>query len=97
MPRRLVNFKERQTIFKEGRPFLIIQPGTYSLRGIHVIFLNDIENAKLTIIETDAVDYLYSNKNYNLNLSRGLQLGLGLPEVIMPGKLYPITGLQSGG
>ena len=92
IPKRLVNFKDRQGILnEENRPIIIIQPGTYSLRGIHAIFLNDTDKAKLSIIETDTVDYLYSNKNSNIKLTRGLQVALGLPEVITPGKLYPIN------
>ena len=91
IPKRLVNFKDRQNILKEdNRPFIIIQPGTYSLRDIHAIFLNDTDRAKLSIIETDTVDYLYSNKIFNIKLTRGLQIGLGVPEIINPGKLYPI-------
>ena len=46
---------------------------------------------KITIIESDTVDYLYSNKNYKIRLARGLAVGLGVPEVINPGKLYPIN------
>ena len=46
---------------------------------------------KITIIETDTVDYLYSNKNTKVKLTRGLAVGLGVPEVINPGKLYPIN------
>ena len=90
--KRLVNFKDRQGLLKEdNRPFIIIEPGTYSLRDIHAIFLNDTDNAKLSIIETDTVDYLYSNKIFNIKLTRGLQIGLGVPEIITPGKLYPIN------
>ena len=91
VPKRLVNFKDRQSLLKEDRPILIIQPGTYSLRGIHAILLNDTDNAKLSIIETDTVDYLYSNKTFNIKLTRGLQVALGVPEIIIPGKLYPIN------
>ena len=92
VPKRLVNFKDRQGFLKEdNRPILIIQPGTYSLRDIHAIFLNDTDNAKLSIIETDTVDYLYSNKSFNIKLTRGIQVGLGVPETITPGKLYPIN------
>ena len=92
IPKRLVNFKDRQGLLKEdNRPFIIIEPGTYSLRSIHAIFLNDTDNAKLSIIETDTVDYLYSNKSFNTKFTRGLQIGLGVPEVIKPGKLYPIN------
>ena len=91
VPKRLVNFKDRQGFLKEDRPIIIIQPGTYSLRGIHAIFLNDTDNAKLSIIETDTVDYLYSNKGFNIKLTRGLQVALGVPETVTPGKLYPIN------
>ena len=74
-----------------NQPLIIIQPGTYSLRSIQAIFLNDTDRAKISIIETDTVDYLYSNKIFNVKLTRGLQVGLGVPEVINPGKLYPIN------
>ena len=92
IPKRLVNFKDRQGFLKEdNRPIIIVQPGTYSLRDIHAIFLNDTDNAKLSIVETDTVDYLYSNKGFNIKLTRGLQVALGVPETIIPGKLYPIN------
>ena len=89
--KRLINFKDRQTILDEKNKGFIIQPGTYSLRGIQSIFINDPEVEKITIIETDTVDYLYSNKNTKVKLTRGLAVGLGVPEVINPGKLYPIN------
>ena len=90
--KRLINFKDQQILFNvENQPLIIIQPGTYSLRDIHSIFLNDTDKSKITIIETDTVDYLYSNKNFKIKLTRGLQVGLGIPEVINPGKLYPIN------
>ena len=92
IPKRLINFKDRQGILKEdNRPIIVIQPGTYSLRDIQTIFLNDTDKAKLSIIETNTVDYLYSNKIFNIKLTRGLQVGLGVPEIITPGKLYPIN------
>ena len=91
VPKRLVNFKDRQGFLKEDRPIIIIPPGTYSLRGMHAILLNDTDNAKLSIIETDTVDYLYSNKGFNIKLTRGLQVALGVPETVTPGKLYPIN------
>ena len=97
VPKRLVNFKERQTIFREERrPLLIIEAGTYSLRGLHATFLNDTENAKLAIIEPDAADYLYSNKGYKVNLSRGLQIVLRDPEEIVSGRLYPLNVRMKG-
>ena len=90
--KRLINFKDQQILFNDkNQPLIIIQPGTYSLRNIQAIFLNDTDRAKITIIETDTVDYLYSNKNFNIKLTRGLQVGLGVPEIINPGKLYPIN------
>ena len=90
--KRLINFKDKQIIFNDkNQGFIIIQPGTYSLRNIQSIFLNDPDGEKITIIETDTVDYLYSNKNFKIKLTRGLGFGLGVPEVINPGKLYPIN------
>ena len=90
--KRLINFKDKQTLFNDkNQGFIIIQPGTYSLRNIQSIFLNDPDGKKITIIETDTVDYLYSNKNFKIKLTRGLSIGLGVPEVINPGKLYPIN------
>ena len=88
--KRLINFKDQEKITINNQP-LIIQPGTYSLRDIQSIFLNDPEVEKITIIETNTVDYLYSNKNFKIKLTRGLAFGLGVPEVINPGKLYPIN------
>ena len=90
--KRFINFKDQQILFNdENQPLIIIQPGTYSLRNIQAIFLNDPDRTKITIIETDTVDYLYSNKNFKIKLTSGLQVGLGLPEIINPGKLYPIN------
>ena len=90
--KRLINFRDQQILFKDNnQPLIIIQPGTYSLRNIQSIFLNDPDREKITIIETDTVDYLYSNKNFKIKLTRGLAFGLGVPEVINPGKLYPIN------
>ena len=90
--KRLINFKEEQILSDErNRGLIIIQPGTYSLRDIQSIFLNDPDEAKITIIETDTVDYLYSNKNFKIKLTRGFAIGLGVPEVINPGELYPIN------
>ena len=90
--KRLINFKDQQILFNdENQPLIIIQPGTYSLRDIQSTFLNDADKAKITIIETDTVDYLYSNKNFNIKITRGLAVGLGIPRVINPGKLYPIN------
>ena len=91
---RLINFKDKQIITYERGPqiLVIIQPGTYSLRDIQSLFLsNDTDTAKITIIETDAVDYLYSNKISKIKLTRGLQVGLGVPEIINPGELYPLN------
>ena len=90
--KRLINFKDQQILFNDmNQPLIIIQPGTYSLRDIQSIFLNDTDRSKITIIETDTVDYLYSNKNFKIKLTRGLAVGLGVPEIINPGKLYPIN------
>ena len=91
--KRLINFKDRQIIENEssGLGFIIIEPGTYSLRNINSIFFNDPTREKITIIETDTIDYLYSNKNFNVKLTRALSIGLGVPEIIIPGKLYPIN------
>ena len=90
--KRLINFKDKQIIFDdEEQNLIIIQPGTYSLRNIQSVFLNDPAVEKITIIETDTVGYLYSNKNFKIRLTRGLSISLGVPEVINPGKLYPIN------
>ena len=90
--KRLINFKDQQVLYNEkNQAIIIIQPGTYSLRDIQSIFLKDGDREKITIIESDAVDYLYSNKNFNIKLTRALSIGLGVPEVINPGKLYPIN------
>ena len=90
--KRLINFRDQQILFNDRNlGFIIIEPGTYSLRNIQSIFLNDPNREKITIIETDTVDYLYSNKNFNIKLTRALSIGLGVPEIINPGKLYPIN------
>ena len=90
--KRLINFKDRQIIENANNiGFIIIEPGTYSLRNINSIFFNDPNREKITIIETDIIDYLYSNKNFNVKLTRALSIGLGVPEIINPGKLYPIN------
>ena len=97
MPKRLVNFKDRQSLLKEdNRPLIIIEPGTYSLRDIQAIFLNDTDRAKLSIIETDTVDYLYSNKIFNIKLTRGLQIGLGVPEIIISWQIIPHKSPDQG-
>ena len=71
--KRLINFKDQQSLFNDkNQVFIKIQPGTYSLCNIQSIFLNDPEVEKITIIETDTVDYLYSNKNFKIRLTRGL-------------------------
>ena len=70
--KRLINFKDKQIILNDkNQAVIIIQPGTYSLRNIQSIFLNDPDVEKITIIETDTVDYLYSNKNFKIKLTRG--------------------------
>ena len=90
--KRLINFKDHQTLFNDKNKFFIkIQSGTYSLRNIQSVFLNDPGVEKITIIESDTVDYLYSNKNFKIGISIGLSIALGVPEVINPGKLYPIN------
>ena len=89
--KRLINFKDEQTILYGKNQSFIIQPGTYSLKGIQSIFLNDPGLEKITIIETDTIDYLYSNKNSKVIITRGLSIGLGVPIVLNPGKLYPIN------
>ena len=90
--KRLIHFRDQQILSNDNnQPLIIIQPGTYSFHDIQTLFLNDISREKITIIETDTVDYLYSNKNFKIKLTRGLSFGLGIPEVINPGKLYPIN------
>ena len=90
--KRLINFKDQQILYNEkNQAVIIIQPGTYSLRDIQSIFIKDTDREKITIIETDTIDYLYSNKNFKVKLTRGLSFGLGVPEIINPGKLYPIN------
>ena len=78
IPKRLVNFKDRQGILnEENRPIIIIQPGTYSLRGIHAIFLNDTDKAKLFLknklvsstLRTGFVKLIYSPTRF-VRLSR---------------------------
>ena len=89
--KRLINLKEKQTLLNEKSQGFTIPPGTYSLHEIQSIFLNDPAVEKITIIETNTFNYLYSNKSFKVKLTRGLSIGLGVPEVINPGKLYPIN------
>ena len=90
--KRLINFKDQQILSDErDRPLVIIQPGTYSLRNIQSIILNSEKGSNITIIEGDTIDYLFSNKVFNIKLTKGLQVSLGLPEIINTGKLYPIN------
>ena len=90
--KKVINFKNIESIFKvRPRDYIVFPPGIYTLSKIQSIFLSDPDSQKITIIETDTFDYLFSNKNFNVNISMGLQVGLGLPEVINPNKLYPIN------
>ena len=90
--KRLINFKDEQTILYGKNQSFIIEPGTYTIHGIQSIFLNnDPGFEKIVIIETDTIDYLYSYKNTKVIITRGLSIGLGVPIVLDPGKLYPIN------
>ena len=90
--KRLINFKDQQALTDERQGFVLrIPPGTYSLVDIQSIFHNYTDNLKLTINGNNNVGYLFSNKNYNIKLSRDLQVNLGLPEIINPRKIYPIN------
>ena len=90
--KRLINFKDQQRLTDErDRPLVIIQPGTYSLRNIQSIFVNSEKGSNITIIEGDTLDYIFSNKVFNIKLTKGLQVSLGLPEILNTGKLYPIN------
>ena len=45
--KRLINFKDQQILFNDkNQALIIIQPGTYSLRDIQSIFLNDTDKVK---------------------------------------------------
>ena len=90
--KRLINFKDQQALTDERKGFVLrMPPGTYSLVDIQSIFHNYTDNLKLTINGNNNVGYLFSNKNYNIKLSRDLQASLGLPEIINPRKIYPIN------
>ena len=90
--KRLINFKDQQALTDERQGFVLrMPPGTYSLVDIQSIFHNYTDNLKLTINGNNNVGYLFSNKNYNIKLSRDLQVNLGLPEIINPRKIYPIN------
>ena len=90
--KRLINFKGQQAITDERQGHVLkIPPSTYSLVDIQSIFHNYTDNLKLTINGNNNVGYLFSNKNYNIKLTRDLQVNLGLPEIINPRKIYPIN------
>ena len=91
-PKKVINLKNIESISKvRPRDFIVFRPGTYTLERLQSTFLSDPNDEKITIIMTDTFDYLFSNKNFKVNISMGLQVALGLPEVINPGKLYPIN------
>ena len=88
----MINFKDQQALTDERQGFVLrFPPGTYSLVDIQSIFHNYTDNLKLTINGNNNVGYLFSNKNYNIKLTRDLQIYLGLPEIINPRKIYPIN------
>ena len=90
--KRFINFKEQQIFFDErnNQPIITMQPGTYLLRDIQSVFIK-FYRSNITLIEGDTIDYLYSNNNFKIKLTRGLQIGFGLPEIINPNKLYSIN------
>ena len=90
--KRLINFKGQQAITDERQGYVLkIPPGTYSLVDIQSIFHNYTDNLNLIINGNNNVGYLFSNKNYNIKLSRDLQVNLGLPEIINSRKIYFIN------
>ena len=90
--KRLINFKDKQLLTDESQGLVLrIPPGTYSLVDIQSIFHNYTDNLKLTINGNNNIGYLYANKNYKIKLTMGLQVNLGLPEIIKPKKIYSIN------
>ena len=92
IPKCVLIFDEPQKVFKSHKTdYFTIPSGSYTLKSLQYLFINDSNKPKLLIIRNEKSNFLMSSNEFNVWLSEGLQKALSLPEIIRPGTSCPIS------